>query len=878
MLYRRGLCTAILLAVITTTSVFAQSGKLKKAKESMNNLDYMTAIQSYQSILQGEDNSEAKINLAECYRKINDTENAEYWYGQVVRLPEAQPVHKLYYGMMLQINGKCDLAKEWYDQFAKEVPEDVRGQYLVKACDYSDELMTKNAGIYEIAAMPFNSNLDDFSPSINKNQVIFASERDKGVAVKRQYMWTGNDFTELYAVDYKEKGETPGSYTYGRPEKYSKVLNTKLNDAAVAFSPDGKTIFFTRNNIVGGKVGKDDNGIIRLKILYASLKGEDSWKNLESLPFNSDEYSVAHPTISADGNKLYFSSDMPGGFGGMDLYVSEQESGRWGPPVNLGPSLNTEAHEIFPFIDKNNRLYFSSDGHIGLGGLDIYYATEKGMGEWNIPVNIGYPLNTSHDDCSITFGEDGTWGYFTSDRDGGAGRDDIYGFKKIAAPVEVLVVDATTLEPIPGASVMNSMTGNTMITGADGKISFDMKLNDCADFSASKEGYSKNMKQGCTKNITAGETVRIEIPLDKVIDLELQGIVFDMTDGLPATGAKVTVTNDCGKPNPDMVTTTEEGRYKFKLDKECCYIVKAEKDGFIAVTSEGNCTKGLKQNTTLNANLNLSPITPGSAVTALNPDGTIPGQGDVASNEPKNGKDKGGKDKGGKDKGGKDGKETKGNDGKDTPPSKDGSVTTAKDPKSPSYNENTGLYEYADGTPANGKHKGMTYKDGEAFDKKGNRLPKPAKSEFPTSPSGEGYLVHIYYDFDQASIRSESESELTKLLKMMNDNPDFIVEIASHTDARGSDDYNFRLSQRRAESVINWLKGKGIKRDRLVARGYGEAEHVNNCVNKNPCSEAEHQVNRRTEFRILGCKGGANVTVSKPVEKPRVDPCENCPF
>jgi outer membrane protein OmpA-like peptidoglycan-associated protein len=309
------------------------------------------------------------------------------------------------------------------------------------------------------------------------------------------------------------------------------------------------------------------------------------------------------------------------------------------------------------------------------------------------------------------------------------------------------------------------------------------------------------------------------------------------------------------------------------LDKECCYTVKAEKDGYIAVTSEGNCTKGLKQNTTLNSNLNLAPIKPGGAAITENTGTT---SGDVAALDPKKGKD--GKGKDGKSKDGK-GKDGKGKDGKGT------EVTTTdpvpaptKDPKAPSYNENTGLYEYADGTPANGKHKGMTYKDGEAFDKKGNRLPKPAKSTFPTGPTGDAYLVHIYYDFDQASIRSESEAELNKLYKMMMDNPDFVVEIASHTDARGSDDYNFRLSQRRAESVIAWLKNKGIKRDRLVARGFGESEHVNNCVNKNPCSEAEHQVNRRTEFRILGCKGGANVTVSKPLESPRVDPCEGCPF
>ena len=166
MLNRRGICTTLLLVVITAATAFAQGGKLKKAKDYMEALDYIEAIKVYQQVLQSDDNSEAKINISECYRKVNDSENAEYWYGQVVRLPEVQPVHKLYYGMMLQINGKCDLAKEWYDQFTKEVPEDVRGQYLVKACEYEEVLMTKNAGIFEIAHMPFNSNLDDHSPAI----------------------------------------------------------------------------------------------------------------------------------------------------------------------------------------------------------------------------------------------------------------------------------------------------------------------------------------------------------------------------------------------------------------------------------------------------------------------------------------------------------------------------------------------------------------------------------------------------------------------------------------------------------------------------------------------------------------------------------------
>lgn len=906
MFYRRGICAALLLVLLSTATAFAQS-RLKKAKEAMDNLDYINAIQLYQQILQSDDNAEAKINLAECYRKINDSENAEYWYSQVVRLPEAQPIHKLYYGMMLQVNGKCDLAKEWYDQFTKEVPDDVRGQYLVKACDYEDELMTKNAGIYEIAHMPFNSNLDDYSPAIFKNQIVFATDRDKGTAIKRVNMWTGNPFAELYVLDFKEKGETPGAFEYGRPEKYSKLLNTKFHEAAVAFAPDGKTVYFTRNNYLNGKTGKSDEGLIKLKIFYGAASGDDSWSNLQSLPFNSDEYSVAHPTVSADGNKLLFASDMPGGFGGMDLYVSEQENGRWGPPVNLGPAVNTEGNEIFPHIDKNNRLYFASDGHIGLGGLDIFYTTEKGMGEWNVPVNLGYPINTNHDDFAINFSQDGSWGYFTSDRDGGVGRDDIYGFKKIAAPVEIIVMDATTKEPIAGATVENSLTGNKTTTGADGKIAFDMKLNECADFTASKDGYETNKKQGCTKNVAAGETVRVEIPLEKVLNFDVQGIVFDMTDGLPATGAKVSITNDCGKPVPEAVTTTDDGRFKFKLDKDCCYTVKAEKDGYITVTSEGNCTKNLTQNTSLNVNLNLQPfkaVLPGSGkpldqypsastekapyqdvVAAKFPDAVFNAETGLWE---KDGKPISGKID--KDYALKDGKllyKGKPADGSELPGGI-ASTTPKKQPKTnqkptkdgkkmPTYDKEQKLYVDENGSPATANlGNGLTVKDGVLYDNGKAKMPRD--DDFAVSPDGGGFLVHIYYDFDAASIRTESESELQKLLSMLNDNPDFIVEIASHTDSRGSDAYNYRLSQRRAESVISWLVGKGISRDRLIAHGYGEAAHVNNCVNKVPCSEKEHQMNRRTEFRILGCKGGSNITISKPKENPRVDPCQGCPF
>ncbi len=870
-MFSRNFLLIVALAMVSSAA-FAQSGKVKKAKDQMDALNYIGAIQMLQQVLEKEDNADAKIQLAECYRAINDTENAEYWFGQVVRLPEAQPIHKLQYGRMLQINGKCDQAKEWYDAFTREVPDDVRGQYLVKACDYEDELMTKNAGIFEIQSVPFNSNLDDYTPAIIKNGVIFASDRDKGSAVKRQSMWTGNPFAELYFVESKKKGdEQMFQFDYGRPDKYSKTINTKYHEAAVAFSPDAKTMFFTRNNYLNGKAGKSDDGIIKLKVYYGSLKNETSWSNLESLPFNSDEYSVAHPAVSADGQKLYFSSDMPGGFGGMDLYVSEQENGRWGPPTNLGPNINTEGNEIFPFFEKTGRLYFATDGHVGLGGLDIFYTTEKAAGEWNLPVNLGYPINTSHDDFSIVFNEEGTFGYFASDRDGGVGRDDIYSFKKIATPVQLFVFDESTKEPIQGANVLSSLTGTSLVTGADGKATLDMKLEECADFKATKEMYQAAMKQGCTKGVKLGETVVVEIPMKKDMKFDVEGIVFDMGTGLPLSGAKVTITNDCGKPDPIALTTDASGRYAFSLDQECCYKIRGEKEGYIAQVLENKCTKGLKSSQKLNENLNLQPyIAP-----AVDPN--KPALTDKPMDKPAT----------------------------DKPGTVEPPVYSIADlPKGMKYDEKTGKIVGKKGKPVNADlGKGWEVKDGVPYkDGVMASISMPGQPGEPSMASKEGkgknekktfepgisevepgkplpFLLHIYYDFDQASIRNDESIDDLKLLKsMLAENPEFVVEIGSHTDSRGSNSYNDRLSQRRADNVIKWLVDHGVDRSRLIPRGFGETVNVNKCKNLVPCSEREHQMNRRTEFKILGCKDKVERELSKPNDNVKVDPCQGCPF
>ncbi len=844
-----------IVAMLITLGASAQSAKVKRAKQYMKDIAYRPAIVLLNQILEKEDNPDAKIMIAECYRKVNDWENAEFWYAQVVRQTNVEPIHKLYYGESLQRNGKCDLAKEWYTQFATDSPSDSRGQYLSKACDYENELLTKSAPLYQVKHMDFNSSYDDFSPALFGDQVIFASERDQGSAVKREHTWTGFAFNELYAVDAKSTGTpTAPEFMYGKPAKFSKKLNSKYHEAAVTFSPDKGTIYFTRNNYNRGKTGTDDEGHILLKI-YEAKGSKGSWSEVTELPMNSDEYNTAHPTLSSDGNKLYFASDMPGGFGGMDIYVSEKQGSSWGPPVNMGPKVNTEGHEVFPHIYKTNRLYFASDGQIGLGGYDIYYADIAEGGELSDPTNVGFPINTKSDDFGITMNDKGDFGYFTSDRSGGNGRDDIYSFFKQAAPVEVYVFDKNTKEPIQGAIIKDECTGNTLKTGKDGRARYEMKLDITCNLAASYEGYLPNSAEASSKNLDENNPkVLVEIPLSKPYKYSIEGVVFDQQTGLPLEGAVVMLTNDCDKATPDSIKTDALGKYKFNLDRDCCYAVKAARPNYFAQTLDKFadtdrklCTKEIPKDSTLRGDIYLQPT--GFVSTPNNP--TNP-------NNPINS--------------GNPGNPVIGQPGKGTV------VSTPTNPDAPIYLRDKGVYvKPGSNDPYTGEFGGVTYEKGRPTKAKpGQFVPSP------TPPGVDGsisYLLHIYYDFDQSYIRKEADSELYKLLKLMQDNPTYIIELGSHTDSRGSDTYNNRLSQRRAEAAVRWLVNKGIERDRMVPRGYGESVNVNSCANNIPCSESEHQFNRRTEFKVLGCKGCVeNSTLSAPNPMPKVDKCHGCPF
>jgi outer membrane protein OmpA-like peptidoglycan-associated protein/tetratricopeptide (TPR) repeat protein len=778
------LILTFLACLFLASGAMAQKTKLQRANREYKQLNFQQAISMYLEILDKAESDEAKINLADAYRKIGNTAESEFWYGQIVYLPDAKPVYKLYYGQSLQANGKCDLAKEWFEQYSKDVPDDWRGRLLAQTCETNmvRNLNTARSRFYEIEALPFNTKMDDFAPTFYKNGMVFASERDQGSWKSRTHTWTGKPFLDMYFTEIDTLDAPNFEFTYEKePAKYEKKLNTKYHDGPFFFSRDYNKVFLTRNNVFEGQTNRDDDGIVRLKIFEADLV-DGKWSNMKGFPFNSDEYSVAHPTVTPDGQTMYFSSDMPGGFGGMDLYLTHYDNGQWSPPVNLGPRINTEGNEIFPTYHISGKLYFSSNGQLGLGGLDIYY-TQDDDGVFGPIINMGAPLNSSADDFSVSLNDEETFGYFSSDRTGGVGDDDIYAFKLNIVDVEIFVFDENTGAAIPNANVFDACSEFAYKTDANGKVTIQMPTKECCKFSASMEAYTDNMEEVCTKDKVSGETMFAKIPLSQPLEFNLAGVVMNKKTGLPVEGALVTLANDCDVEYA-TATTDAAGNYFFELETKCCFRVKAEKEGYLAdVIKTDICTRGKNISEKFTQDLELTPY--------------------------------------------------------------------VEDPTDPSF-------IFAGGNSNNA--------NGESF-----------VDEISSVPF---VLEHVYYDFNKAYIREDAEEPLTELITIMTENPTIIVEIGSHTDARGSDRYNQQLSEARAKSVVEYLISSGIEKERLTYVGYGETDPTNDCVNEVRCSEDDHQRNRRTEFRVVGTVDGKQFSASskKPQEIRKIDKCDNCPF
>jgi outer membrane protein OmpA-like peptidoglycan-associated protein len=641
------------ILVIFSFGVYVNAQDVKKeerlvSKANANYEDYSfsPAIDIFEKVLEkGYVSSDLLKKLGNSYYFNADYKDAANCYGRLVEefKADTSPEDYFRYAQTLKTLGDYENSNQMMTKFSEATANDNRAKVFEEERDYLEEIK-KNSGRYDLNPFEFNSSYSDFAPSFYKEGIIFSSDRDTGNLARYRHTWNSKDFLDLYKVN-------SDSISTNQVTKLDNNVNTRLHESTSAVTKDGTTIYFTRNNYKEGKYVKDEEGVIRLKIFKATRQ-DNEWSNIVELPFNSDSYSVAHPALSADERTLFFASDMPGTKGQSDIFkVSINQDGTFGTPLNLGGTINTEARETFPFITESGVLYLSSDGHPGIGGLDIF-ATKIEDENFDNPVfNVGEPVNSRMDDFTFIIDEDSKKGYFASNRPEGLGADDIYVF------VENTPLQMQCVQEITGA--VRDKISNKVLVGASVKI----------------------------------------------IDENNDEIMSTITDS--------------------------DGNYTLSLNCNQGNFVRAMTQGYVPYEEY----------------LEKSDSKPKIIDFYLEPDSVTAGFGDD--------------------------------------------------------------------------------------------LAKLLQ------------LSTIYFDFDKFNIRKDSEVEVQKVIAAMEKYPSLKIKVNSHTDSRGKDSYNLWLSEKRAESTVNYMISKGIASERLQGKGFGETKLINKCVNGAKCSKEEHELNRRSEFIIL---------------------------
>lgn len=594
---------------------------------------------------------EGQRRLAESYYNTNQNFLAEEAYSKLISDNKGLvPNDYFVFARLLKANGKTDQSFIVMDKFAEINPNDLRAKdYVANKSKLGD--LSQDNGIYKVKQLSINSDADDFGPIYYKDKIIFSSTKSAPKMIVRNYNWTGKPFWNIYIADV-EDGQLKNA------KNFDKNLNGNLHDGPASFSNDGTFMAFTRNNYAD----KSEDKIVELQIHFSTF-ADGKWS--KSVPFflNNSEYSVGHPSLTSNGKTMYFTSDMPGGFGGSDIYkTSKNDDGTWGKAENMGDKINTESDELFPFIEENSgMLYFSSNGRFGLGGLDVFVAEVKDLTVGNV-TNAGSTLNTVADDYSFIIDSAATKGYFSSDRVGGSGGDDIYAFDFIAIEK-------------PGVIM--------------------------------------------------------------AINKRIEGIAKDKNSS-PLNNTFVTLLDDKGIVL-DTLTTQTDGAFTFKVETNKNFTLTGKKekynDGFVDANTLGN-----------------------EAI--VKADIVLLTKKEVIAEKVKVGEDLG---------------------------------------KIVEFN-------------------------------------------------------NIYFDYDKYDIRKDAKPELAKIIEVMNDYPNMVIELGAHTDCRANNAYNQKLSNQRATETANYIKKSIIKPSRISGKGYGETKLLTNCPCSgdvvSECSEAEHQKNRRTEFII----------------------------
>jgi len=643
----------------------AAAQKKHKAQDKADKLfeafDYREAIYYYQVALKKRPN-DAEINrqIGLSHRQLGQMAESLEWFEKARAKDNSNPMDLLYMAEGLKAQQRYGEAVQRYGEYAKLVPGDSRAKRHLKDDKYFMDL-NKAGNVFNIRKLDLNDEYPAFGVSQMDEGYLFSSSGPaEKFGAKEKSVFTEQPYLDLYIGDKNDKDEIINV----RP--IEGTINSKFHDGPATYDRHSGTIYVTRNNVVNGKPVRDKTGTINLKI-YAAKREKSLWTNIEELPFNSEDFSNAHPCMSADGQYLYFASNRPGGYGGTDIYRTKKTSNGWETPQNLGPDINTEGNEMFPFLHHDGSLFFSSDGHAGLGGLDVFQSTES-AGQWTEPKNVGKPVNTQVDDFAIFYDYEKNTGYFSSNRDGEAG-DDIYWF----------------------------------------------------------------------------EDLRIK-------PVVLEGLVAYRGSEKPVANAKM-IYKFSGK-QPQIAMTDASGRFRIELENsEVASVEILPEDSPIALVS------GLSAKSQKNLGVFYIDETP--------------------------------------------------------------EVVIAEVPKTePTFNEEKNV------------------------DEKGN--------EYTTIDLLANLkLNNIYFDYNSAEVKAESKEIMKSVLNIMKENPGYRLEIAAHTDARGSSDYNQKLSRQRAENAKSYLIKQGLSSDRIVMNWYGKSQLEIDCPPGADCDELIHKANRRAEFKVI---------------------------
>jgi len=620
-----------------------------------------------------------------------------------------------------------------------------------------------------------NSQGTDYSPVFYDNGLVFVSSRKKSGPQDKK---SGETFSELYFSPFDPNGD-PAS-----PQKFSLEINSSLHEGPVTFNRDFKTMYFTRNNMHKGVQKADEKGVVRLKI-YEANAGPIDWMNVRELPFNSDGYSCLHPSLSVDGNRLFFASDMSGGQGGYDIWVSQRApEGHWGPPMNLGPIVNTPENEVFPFIHVSNTLFFSSTGHEGLGKLDIFRVD---LDQVNQEVfNLGDKFNSNEEELAFVLNDDGTRGFFASDRGNGFGKDDIYSFsiekgfagaKPESKDMKIKVVDANTNESLQGAGIrILQFSDGGFVSGNNDVFTIDMQQMDLdqpntlsmrvvrkdaddlgrPDLYTNVEGeafnaftqYRQYMIVVTYDGYEAGEQAFSyeQNPETQNIFIKLQpagkcfragGVVLTDKMGTRINFANVRFTHKMSGKS-QMVRSNTNGEFDLCLTEVGDYLVQIERDGFLPE----NYSLALQQGQKAFNEVRMRPTEVGVREEELLP---------LASGI------------------------------------KTGSVMV---------------------------------------------------------------MDRIKFEESKATLNQSAVRHLDALYELMLRYPEMEIELTVHTDARGDAAENQALTAERAKNCKTYLTYRGVAEKRVQVFGQGESEIRNRCTDGVECSEEEHKSNQRIEIKV----------------------------